>query len=470
MWKELPRPHIIVSRHASWWTPNKDWPDAHWAELVDRLTRSSGVIEIGGPDEAPLDFSNRNYVNLVGSTSVEEMVAAISAADLHVGPTSAPVHIAAAARKPSVVICGGYEHPRCTLYAGNIALYTPLACAQCWLRDPCPYNRKCLEEISPELVEAAVRRTWSRASDNGVAPAHGLLIEENGPILKAGRGLARPIATDAGTDCAPERVIQNAIESPASSDSSSALPIHVINLDRTPARFAEFHRRNVHLSHVERFRAIDGRTLDREKLISEGVMTEDCIYTAGNLGCAMSHFALWRKVVEERQAITVAEDDAIFSRNFAARSKEFLQRLPEDWDFVQWGWVFQQRVWVHAIPQILNATMIFDQDQLRRHIDNFQSSDVAPAPIRLRHSFGTVCYSVSPKGASALLRVLHAFEREADRISRIWRDNRKQRCRLYDEWCLSIPQSLHIDAAVSCHGTSRRGNDDAGRWGGPVPL
>jgi GR25 family glycosyltransferase involved in LPS biosynthesis len=190
---------------------------------------------------------------------------------------------------------------------------------------------------------------------------------------------------------------------PLSSTASSGLPIHVISLDRTPARLAEFQRRNAHLSHVERFRAIDGRTLDREKLIKDGVITADCIYTAGNVGCAMSHFALWRKAVEEDRPITVAEDDAIFSRNFAGRSREFLEGLPEDWDFVQWGWVFQQRVWVQAIPQILNTTMIFDQDQLRRHIEDFQSSDVTPTPVRLRHSFGTVCYSVSPKGARALL-------------------------------------------------------------------
>ena len=185
--------------------------------------------------------------------------------------------------------------------------------------------------------------------------------------------------------------------------SRKLLPIYVISLDRTPDRLAEFYRRNAHLHHVERFPAVDGRTLDREKLISEGVITGDCIYTAGALGNALSHFALWRRAVEEGRAITVAEDDAIFSRNFAARSKEFLEHLPEDWDFVQWGWVFTHRVWADWMPQVAWVTMIFDQDQLRRQINEFQAYDAAPAPIRLRHSFGTVCYSVSPKGARALL-------------------------------------------------------------------
>jgi glycosyl transferase family 25 len=194
------------------------------------------------------------------------------------------------------------------------------------------------------------------------------------------------------------------VEGRASSSVSSILPIHVINLDRTPDRLAAFYRRNAHLRDVERFRAIDGRTLDRDELIRDGVITADCIYTAGNLGCATSHFALWRKVVEEGKAITVAEDDAIFSMNFTERSKEFLERLPKDWDFVQWGWVFERRVWVHVIPDILGTAMIFDQDQLRRHIEDVQSHDEMPVPVRLRHSFGTICYSVSPKGARALLQ------------------------------------------------------------------
>jgi FkbM family methyltransferase len=221
--------------------------------------------------------------------------------------------------------------------------------------------------------------------------------EREPPSAAMGDGVGQLTTLDATDMAAPASV-------PYLSDASNTLPIHVINLDRTPARLAEFNRRNAHLRDVKRFRAIDGQTLDREKLIRDGVLTADCIYTAGNLGCAMSHLALWRKVVEEGRAITVAEDDAIFSRNFAGRSREFLEHLPEDWEFIQWGWVFQQRVWVHAIPEILNATLIFDQDQLRRHIDEFQSCDVAPAPITLRHSFGTVCYSVSLKGARALLQ------------------------------------------------------------------
>ncbi len=169
-WRDLPRPHILVSRRASSWTPNKDWPDAHWAELIGRLSIASGVIETGWQRDVATAGAGPNYANLVGSTTLIELIAAIAAADIHIGPMSAPVHIAAAAHKPSVVIYGGYEHPRSTLYPGNMTFYSPLTCAPCWLRDPCPYDRKCLDLISPVIVERAVWDTWSNMTgQRGIA-------------------------------------------------------------------------------------------------------------------------------------------------------------------------------------------------------------------------------------------------------------------------------------------------------------
>jgi hypothetical protein len=56
------------------------------------------------------------------------------------------------------VIYGGYEHPDCSTYPGNINLYSPVECSPCWLRTPCPVGKKCLHQITPDQVEAAVDR------------------------------------------------------------------------------------------------------------------------------------------------------------------------------------------------------------------------------------------------------------------------------------------------------------------------
>jgi ADP-heptose:LPS heptosyltransferase len=171
-WSDLPRPWVIVNRRAGPWTPNKDWPDDLWEELIDRLAASWTVVETGSQ---PLDHRPRPgwYVDLTGHLTLAEFAAAIAAGDIHVGPISGGVHIAAASRVPSVVIYGGYEHPVGTTYPGNINLYSPVPCAPCWLRDPCPYGKKCLWQITPDRVEAAVRLLADRIDRNVTDPALG---------------------------------------------------------------------------------------------------------------------------------------------------------------------------------------------------------------------------------------------------------------------------------------------------------
>ena len=121
-----PSDRPLAARRAGPWTPNKDWPDEYWGDLLDRLTARFSVIEIGAPAQSESLPGNDDYLDLRGKTGLEELVAAIGAADLHIGPVSGPVHIAAAVGISAVVIYGGYEHPVCSGYAGNINLYSPV--------------------------------------------------------------------------------------------------------------------------------------------------------------------------------------------------------------------------------------------------------------------------------------------------------------------------------------------------------
>jgi len=45
-----------------------------------------------------------HYVDLSGMLPLDRFLAAVAAGDIHVGPVSGPVHVAAAAGKQSVVI------------------------------------------------------------------------------------------------------------------------------------------------------------------------------------------------------------------------------------------------------------------------------------------------------------------------------------------------------------------------------
>ena len=161
-WRSLPRPHIVVQRRASQWTPNKDWPEKYWIELIENLSRRASVIEIGN-EKLGQKISLKNYLDLRAQTTLEELIAAIAAGDVLVGPASGPAHIAAAAGIPAVVIIGGYELPINSSYSGSVGLYTPVPCSPCWLTEPCPYDLKCLRMIRPNTVEDAVWGTLSKA-------------------------------------------------------------------------------------------------------------------------------------------------------------------------------------------------------------------------------------------------------------------------------------------------------------------
>lgn len=178
-WQHCPHPHILVQRHASTWTPNKDWPDEYWKKLVLALLKERTVIDIGYSSADEPISSLPNHIDLRGA-ELKELVASVAAADILVAPDSGPIHIAAAVRTPAVVIVGGYSHPENTAYPENTTLFTPIHCSPCWLRTPCPIDRECLREITPEIVEKAIMDIWKKNEQVSVTEAsYGLATSVN---------------------------------------------------------------------------------------------------------------------------------------------------------------------------------------------------------------------------------------------------------------------------------------------------
>ena len=105
---------------------NKNWMGEHWDRLIASLLNRYTVIEIGAGRDRGDPVRHPHYVDLSGRLPLDRFLAAVAAGDIHVGPVSGPVHVAAAAGKPSVVIYGGYEHPDCLSYLENINIYTAL--------------------------------------------------------------------------------------------------------------------------------------------------------------------------------------------------------------------------------------------------------------------------------------------------------------------------------------------------------
>ncbi len=177
--------------------------------------------------------------------------------------------------------------------------------------------------------------------------------------------------------------------------------VHVISLDRTPERFSAFTTVNRHLSEVSRHSAVDGRSLDMAALVARGVVATDVLTTYSNnaLGCTLSHVSLWTLAAETDRTLTVAEDDAIFNRDFDRVAGALTRELPPDWDIVLWGFNFDGFMSFEMLPGVSYCLGQFDQQGLRAGIATFQQLALSPRLFRLRWAFGTICYSISPKGA-----------------------------------------------------------------------
>jgi GR25 family glycosyltransferase involved in LPS biosynthesis/glycosyltransferase involved in cell wall biosynthesis len=190
-------------------------------------------------------------------------------------------------------------------------------------------------------------------------------------------------------------------------------PIHLINLDRSTERLLRFNEYNGHLGNVIRVPAADGSALDREALINSGYITADLPYPAGTLGCALSHLKLWEMAVSQDRSVTIFEDDIVVSHQFEKRARQVLSVVPDDWDIIQWGYVFNPSfIWVDlgvskAKLEGYGERNYRDSARLRA----FQAEQFPVAPVRLLHSFGLQGYSISAKGARAALAYCLPFRK-----------------------------------------------------------
>jgi glycosyl transferase family 25 len=186
---------------------------------------------------------------------------------------------------------------------------------------------------------------------------------------------------------------------------ANPVEISLINLDRNPERLAQFHRVNAHLTQVERVPAMDGARYSRTMLVENKILAESMRgYTDGAVGCALSHLARWELACSEKKVLTVAEDDAVFHRDFEPLATRLLANLPADWDIILWGWNFDSILLFDLIPAISSCLARFDQQKLRSSLAAYQESTISPVTYRLKRAFGLVCYSISPSGAERLYR------------------------------------------------------------------
>jgi len=158
-------PFTAVIPGARWET--KRWPAERFAELIDRM-HAAGLprcVLLGAPADraaaaAVAAACHRRPIDLVGLTTLRELVALLELADRVVGHDSGPLHIAAALGKPIVALFGPTNPARTGPYCDSATVVTcAVPCAPCYRR-VCPYgHHDCLRRLEVETVLAAITNT-----------------------------------------------------------------------------------------------------------------------------------------------------------------------------------------------------------------------------------------------------------------------------------------------------------------------
>jgi GR25 family glycosyltransferase involved in LPS biosynthesis len=203
------------------------------------------------------------------------------------------------------------------------------------------------------------------------------------------------------------------IRTPVLTTEGLGMKVFYLNLNRRKDRDERFRRLNSAFIDVQRIEAVDGAGLRTEALIRDGVIHEPLEdYTAGGAGTAVSHKKMWELCTANAEPMTVAEDDAVFNRGFSKKASAVLANLPENWDIVLWGWNFDSLLHVDALEGVRQAVMTFEGGSLGPRIPEFQELDYNVVPLRLTAAFGTVCYTISPKGARRLRELCFPLRNE----------------------------------------------------------
>lgn len=137
----------------------KRWYPERFAEAGNLLAEQMGVgvVVVGGPAEKEIGEDIEQQltapaVNLVGKTTVREMMAVIAKSQLAISNDSGPMHIAAAFDVPTIAIFGPTDHTTTYPYTDFArVVHSGADCAPC-LKRTCPIDHHCMLDVTAEQV------------------------------------------------------------------------------------------------------------------------------------------------------------------------------------------------------------------------------------------------------------------------------------------------------------------------------
>ncbi len=137
---------------------NREWYPHRFQEVCAVLRSDVTVIQVGAASDPKLEGAT----DMRGRTTLRQTAAILAQSLAFVGLAGYLMQVARAVDCRAVIVYGGREKPSQTGYVANKNLYTQVRCAPCWLRNPCEFDRKCMEMVTVDQVVAATADQISR--------------------------------------------------------------------------------------------------------------------------------------------------------------------------------------------------------------------------------------------------------------------------------------------------------------------
>lgn len=160
---------VAMNPTARWAT--KQWSPASCAETADRLQQQGDVrvVLIGGGEdrvvgERVIRHMRTVPIDLIGKTTLKELIALLRRALVLVTNDSGPMHLAAAVGTPVVALFGPTDPARTGPYGpGHVVLRSGVPCSPCFSRRCTNANlMECLTTIRAEQVVEAATKLMNR--------------------------------------------------------------------------------------------------------------------------------------------------------------------------------------------------------------------------------------------------------------------------------------------------------------------
>ncbi len=156
-------PFVVIFPGAS--IPERRWGGRGFGQVAIRLAEDGfRIVVVGGQDDwdEAVTIAGDRGLNLAGKTTLAETAAVIARATLVISGDSGVLHLAAGLDVPTVSLFGpGIAAKWAPQGERHIVINHQLACSPCTkfgTTPPCPVNARCIREITPDEVMAAIGR------------------------------------------------------------------------------------------------------------------------------------------------------------------------------------------------------------------------------------------------------------------------------------------------------------------------